>query len=191
MHHSMLLDPYGTVSNTTVGGFSSGDALQIFYEGVTQVADQDGATLQTATVSSPATGSSINTTGYNSIVISATGDGAGNIHIHGSNDNVNWQPLLLTSLDSLDTIDTILNAGNYSLKVSTLYIQYNATVITGSLALIFMGRSAQGAGGADKLAMAMNSETAVSAERQYPGRYQGRCAGSHDCQRCTGSDLYS
>lgn len=148
--------------DTSVGGFANGDSLQIFYEGVSQVADQDGATLQTATVSSAGVGASINTSGYNSITIQASGNGAGNVYIQGSNDNANWQPLLLTALDSYDATDAIRLSGNYGLKVSTLYIQYSATLIAGSMTLIFVGRSAPGASSADKLAMAMNPET------QYP-----------------------
>ena len=118
----------------------------------------DGITLQTANVAAPGIGASINTTGYKSVTISVTGSEACNLVIQGSNDGSNWQPLLLVATDSFDIVDTIQGNGIYSLRVSSLYVQYNCSQIIGSLSMIVIGRAGLGASAVEKLALAMNPE---------------------------------
>ena len=129
---------------------------------VNAIQTPDGISLQSVTINATGVGTSILTTGYNSLSISLTGAEGGQIQLMGSNDNVVWSPLLLIATDSLDVIDTIQNSGNYSLKVSTLYVRYSCVTLVGTPTFTVVGRIGGGPDAADKLALAMNPEN------QYP-----------------------
>ena len=119
----------------------------------------DGINLQTVSVVAAGAGASINTTGFNSIAIAATGMVDSTILLQGSNDNSSWVPLPLVAVDSLDIVDGISSAGIFSLKVSTLYVQFNVTQFGGAFGISLLGRQNAGPNAADKLSLAMNPET--------------------------------
>ena len=117
----------------------------------------DGAVLQSATISAVGTGTVINTTGQRSLAITVATTGPCQITIQGSNDQTTWQPLLLVQPDTLDIIDYITTAGNYSLKVTSLYVQYSCTLLNSNVTFTVVGRMADGASSADRLAQLMDA----------------------------------
>jgi len=122
----------------------------------------DGATLQTSTISTVSTGSSINTSGQRSLAIQVSGTGYGNIQIQGSNDNSNWQTLTVIDALSLTLTDTLQVNGIYSLNVISLYVRYNCTAISGSLSWLVIGRATAPAKAVDRLTQAMDAESAAA-----------------------------
>lgn len=147
----------GTATTTTFNlnvAYGTIDAVNSF--GYKNVMLPDGATLQSATLSSVGLGSAINTLGYASLSLAVNGTGNQQIQVVGSNDAATWFPLLLTQLDSLDTVEIITSSGNYNLRTSTLYVAYKVLEITGSISINTIGRSSIGVNAVDKLAMAMD-----------------------------------
>ena len=116
----------------------------------------DAAVLFSGNLTAIGVGSSINTTGYDGLVSQFTGNWSGVITFEGSNDGINWAPILVTKLSELVVKSQIEINGNWTVKCDTLYVRYNVTNITGTANLIIIGNNDVISTAVDRLSMAMD-----------------------------------
>ena len=126
-----------------------------------QVPQLDKTVLSNITVSATGTGSAINTTGFAALTIqiantSSTALWSGLILIEGSNDNVNWFPLLVTKVNELSSVTQIDTVGQYQVKADTLYVRYNCLQILNTCGFNVTGTTNLSTSAADKLSWAMD-----------------------------------
>jgi len=118
----------------------------------------DGTQLYSGTLNTVGAGTQLDTTGFHSVAIQASGVGTYTCYFEGSNDGTAWDELMFLPLDDFSLRDTIVMPGNYSLKTSTKYIRYSIQQITGNLTLNIVGRATAGPSAAENLSMALSSE---------------------------------
>ena len=116
----------------------------------------DAAVLFSGNLTAVGVGSSINTTGYDGLVSQFTGNWSGVIIFEGSNDGINWAPILVTKLSELVVKSQVEINGNWTVKCDTLYVRYNVTNITGTINLIIIGNNNVISTAVDRLSMAMD-----------------------------------
>ncbi len=126
-----------------------------------QVPQLDKTILSNITVSATGTGSAINTTGFAALTIqiantSSTSLWSGIIQIEGSNDNVNWFPLLVNKVNELSQLSQIDTVGQYQVKADTLYVRYNCLQILNTCSFNVTGNTNLASSAADKLSWAMD-----------------------------------
>jgi hypothetical protein len=147
---------------SNIAGFPIGTFVVSITNATTAVlsAPYTGVTTSTATLALyPLTGTSIDTTGYPSVVIQLGGLFVGQMYIEGSNDNTNWDKLLVLPLNDVVVTDDITSTGNYHLKTSTRYVRYNIQqILNGTPTLTIYGRSGMGPSAADNLSLALSQE---------------------------------
>ena len=134
------------------------------YGSVVRSIDPDAVTLQTATITTPGIQTSVNTNGWDALVIQIVGTWQGSITVEGSSDQSagSWTQLQFRKLDDLISQDTIQQSGIYLLKVSTLYTRLNVQGIVGSINTNVMGRTIYSDLGMESLTQALDPSTGVS-----------------------------
>jgi hypothetical protein len=118
--------------------------------------------LFNGTVTTIGTGSSINTSGFAALSFQISNNSSVNLWsgiviVEGSNDNINWSPLLLDKVNELSVLTQIDTIGIYSVKADTLYIRYNIQNINNSCNIIVTGNTTLSSQPVDKLAQAMDA----------------------------------
>ena len=143
-----------------------------------QVPQLDKTVLSNITISATGTGSAINTTGFAALTIqiantSSTALWAGIILIEGSNDNVNWFPLLVNKVNELSSQTQIDTVGQYQVKADTLYVRYTCQLIINTCSFNVTGTTNLASSATDKLSWAMdetnNSPLNVKLQLQNSG----------------------
>ena len=117
-------------------GINATDTLQIFYGN-----NRDNLTLLNTIISSPATGSAIETTNFGSMTIQLSGTWTGELFFETSNDATNWETCSAYSENSFTPDSIIPGNGIYSIKRTGKYIRYNCKSITGSALMVIVGRT--------------------------------------------------
>ena len=131
----------------------------------------DNTILFSGTVNSIGTGTSIDTTGFNSVSIQVTNLAntsttattlfSGVINIEGSNDNINFLPQLFLRLEDRYLIEQIVGVGNYIIDTNTRYIRYNVQNITNSVSIVMLGSSSAAPSAADLINLALDGSNSV------------------------------
>ena len=116
----------------------------------------DNTNLLNTTVSSTGTGTSIDVSGFSTLLVQVSGSTFnGIITFERSLDNTYWSPALVTELNALNQKTQIETAGLYFVRTEAQFIRYNVTNISGSATLIIDG-SQNVVSNADKVAWAMD-----------------------------------
>ena len=102
-----------------------------------QIPLADQTVLFNTAISTTGALTGINTTGFAALTIQIANANAsalwsGIITIEGSNDNINWFPLLLTKINELSPRTQIDSVGLYQVKADTLYIRANSQQVVNS-----------------------------------------------------------
>lgn len=121
----------------------------------------DQSILLNITASTTGVGTALNTTGFASLTVQLSNSNTSNlwsgiIILEGSNDNVNWTPLLVEKINELSLQTQIDTVGLYSVRSDTLFIRYNIQNITNSCNINITGNSITASSPADKVALAMD-----------------------------------
>ena len=121
----------------------------------------DQSILLNITTSTTGVGTVLNTTGFASLTVQLSNSNTSNlwsgiIILEGSNDNVNWTPLLVEKINELSLQTQIDTVGLYSVRSDTLFIRYNIQNITNSCNIIITGNSITASSPVDKVALAMD-----------------------------------
>ena len=121
----------------------------------------DQSILLNITASTTGVGTVLNTTGFASFTVQISNSNTSNlwsgiIILEGSNDNVNWTPLLVEKINELSLQTQIDTVGLYSVRSDTLFIRYNIQNITNSCNIIITGNSITASSPVDKVALAMD-----------------------------------
>ena len=127
-----------------------------------QVKIQDGATLYSGTISAIGPTTIIDTQYYGSVAIQISGPLGTSIvaQTQGSNDQSDWNALLLNSTGDITVTDTINSVDDtFILKTSHRYIRLNVAQFTGAPLVTIIGRSGTGPNAADNLTAAFNRDT--------------------------------
>jgi len=107
-------------------------------------------------------GTPIDTTGYSSVSIQAASTAGASFGaiatIEMSNDTVNWQPALVTQMDTMQLREQIDIMGTYVVKSVNRYIRYNIQNITNAILFNILGKTSPGPSGADSLSLAMDPQ---------------------------------
>lgn len=122
----------------------------------------DAQTLFSGSVSSATVGSAIDTSNFGNIVVqfsSTQGSGQIQAYIEGTNDQLEWFPLILNPINDLAVTDTITAEGGYQFKTSFKYIRTNVTYVSGTYNITILGRAGTGENSSDTLAAAFNPDT--------------------------------
>ena len=134
----------------------------------------DQSILFNSVISSAGAGSPINTAGFASLTVqlsnaSASALWSGIITLEGSNDNVNWNPLLVEKVNELALQTQIDTVGLYAVRADTIFIRYNIQNITNSCSLNITGNSITASSPADKVALAMDetNNTPLNVKLQF------------------------
>ena len=124
----------------------------------------DGTTLFSGTISATGAGTVIDTQYYGSVSIQIGGTAASiTAQVEGSNDQSNWDPVLLHSSSDLAITDTISSIDDtYTLKAGHRYIRLKTAYYTGTPSVIMIGRSGAGPSAADNLTAAFNPDTPLN-----------------------------
>jgi hypothetical protein len=121
----------------------------------------DQSILLNITASTIGVGTVLNTTGFASLTVQLSNSNTSNlwsgiIILEGSNDNVNWTPLLVEKINELSLQTQIDTVGLYSVRSDTLFIRYNIQNITNSCNINITGNSITASSPVDKVALAMD-----------------------------------
>jgi hypothetical protein len=130
-----------------------------------QVKIQDGTTLYSGTISATGTTTIVDTQYYGSVSIQVAGAIRSfiNAQVEGSNDQSDWDILLLNSTSDVSITDTINSTDDtFTLNTSHRYIRINVAQFTGSPIITIVGRSGTGPNAADKLTAAFNPDTPLN-----------------------------
>ena len=120
------------------------------------VVNADCLSLLSDTLTTPGTTSSMDTYGYGAVVAQLTGVWQGNGYFEASNNNVDWDTVLVFSRDNLSLQDSVTSDGLYTIRPSGRYLRFKLTSILGSLTINALGRSAEGISAVDLLSLAMD-----------------------------------
>ena len=128
-----------------------------------QIPLADQTVLFNTAISTTGALTGINTTGFAALTIQIANANAsalwsGIITIEGSNDNINWFPLLLTKINELSPRTQIDSVGLYQVKADTLYIRANPQQVVNSCSVVVTGATTLSTQASDKLALAMDLE---------------------------------
>jgi hypothetical protein len=116
----------------------------------------DNTNLLNTTVSTVSIGTSIDVSGFSTLLVQVSGSTFnGIITFERSLDNTYWSPALVTELNALNQKTQIETAGLYFVRTEAQFIRYNVTNISGSATLIIDG-SQNVVSNADKVAWAMD-----------------------------------
>lgn len=137
--------------NVGFGTIPSADKL-----GRMPVSAADAIPLLTQTLTTATSSTVMDTTGYQSVVTQITGVWQGFGIFESSNNQTDWDTVLVLSRDNVTLLDIVTSGGLYSVKPSGRYLRFRLTSITGSLVLNSIGRASQGISGADMLSLAMD-----------------------------------
>jgi hypothetical protein len=132
----------------------------------------DQSILLNITTSTTGVGTALNTTGFASLTVQLSNSNTSNlwsgiVTLEGSNDNVNWTPLLVEKINELSLQTQIDTVGLYSVRSDTLFIRYNIQNITNSCNINITGNSITASSPADKVALAMDESNNAIAELRY------------------------
>ena len=121
----------------------------------------DQSILLNITASTTGVGTVLNTTGFASLTVQLSNSNTSNlwsgiIILEGSNDNVNWTPLLVEKINELSLQTQIDTVGLYSVRSDTLFIRYNIQNLTNSCNINITGNSITASSPVDKVALAMD-----------------------------------
>jgi hypothetical protein len=121
----------------------------------------DQSILLNITASTTGVGTVLNTTGFASLTVQLSNSNTSNLWsgiviLEGSNDNVNWTPLLVEKINELSLQTQIDTVGLYSVRSDTLFIRYNIQNITNSCNINITGNSITASSPVDKVALAMD-----------------------------------
>jgi hypothetical protein len=142
---------------------SDADKLLIYYDDII-----DGKNLLIANITTAEPGSSIDTSGYGSLVVQLSGTWTGNIYFETSNDNTFWDMVYILSRDEVSMQDVIDQNGTYSIKRSGRYLRYNCQQISGTASINIVGREGEGLSAADLLSFAMDRTQNLPLQVQLP-----------------------
>jgi hypothetical protein len=108
--------------------------------GTVAVSTLDNTVLdsQQEQVSGP--GNVYTTTGYQTISFQFAGSWNGSAQIFGSNDQINWIPLGVQNSTDGSNVDVIESNGIYTSTVSTKYVEYSFSLLTGTAAITVIGK---------------------------------------------------
>ena len=115
-------------------------------------------TYSGGTISEPQTSTSFDTSGYNTVSLQVTG-GVGSITLEGSNDNVNWSPVLVLKADSLSLQTQIESPGIFIIKSGTQYLKLDINYLVSNISVVVLGKSSQSPSASDLLNLAMDANT--------------------------------
>lgn len=121
------------------------------------VATPDNTILYNNTINATGAITGFNTTGYQSVIIQLTGTWSGNLIIEGSNDDSNYNSLLVLNCNELLMQDVVSGIGNYQLKTSTKFARINVKQLqSGNIAALVLGRTVEAINASDSLSLAMD-----------------------------------
>lgn len=130
-----------------------------------QVKIQDAVTLYSATIAATGTTTIIDTQYYGSVSIQVAGVIGSSLvaQVEGSNDQSDWDTLLLQSTGELIVIDNINSIDDtFALNTNHRYIRINVAQFTGSPTVTVVGRAGAGPSTADYLTAAFNPGTPLN-----------------------------
>jgi hypothetical protein len=122
------------------------------------VTNQDCVVLLSTTIAATGASTSIDTLGYGAVVIQLSGVWNGNLYFEASNDNTNWDTVLVFSRDSLSLQDIVSQSGLYTIRPSGRYLHIVTTSMSGTMTVNAMGRAAEGISAGDLLSLAMDRQ---------------------------------
>lgn len=121
------------------------------------VATPDNTILYNNTISATGAITGFNTTSYQSVIIQLTGTWSGNLIIEGSNDDSNYNTLLVLNCNEFLMQDVISEIGNYQLKTSTKFARINVKQLQiGNIVALVLGRTVEAINASDVLSLAMD-----------------------------------
>lgn len=130
--------------------------------------NSDGKTLYTGTINTTGAGTSIDTSGYGSVVAQFSGVWSGVVICELSNDNITWTSGTFYSSGDVSIQDRVETNGVFNIQTSARYVRANITSITGTLNITITGRITQGPRAADMLSLAMDKTNNTPLQVQLP-----------------------
>ena len=161
-----------TLSHDT-SSMANTDKLLIYYDDVV-----DGKNLLTADITTAIPGTSIDTSGYGSLVAQVSGIWVGEIYFETSNDGTFWDIVYILSRDEVSLQDVVDQNGTYSIKRSGRYLRYNCEQIQGTASINIVGREGEGLSAADLLSFAMDRTQNLPLQVQLPKDLKQDIAGA-------------
>lgn len=127
-------------------------------EGRTPISFDDCQPLLSQEITAAGYSTTIDTIGYQAIVIQVTGVWQGAWIAEGSNSGVTgeWDSLMVHSRDNPALIDIVTQGGLYTIRPAGRYLRLNVTNITGTMKINAIGRSGSGIDAGDYLSLAMD-----------------------------------
>ena len=126
-----------------------------------QVTLKDGTLIYNNTLNAAGATAAIDTTGYGNIIFQVDCEYLFQGNIEGSNDGLDWFPLIINPLNDFAVTDLISAEGLYQVKSTSLYIRFNLAYTGGPVELIVIGRSGDGENAGDNIAAAFNPDTPI------------------------------
>lgn len=120
------------------------------------VINADCLTLLSDTLTVAGVTASMDTYGYGAVVAQLTGVWQGSGYFEASNNNVDWDMILVFSRDNLSLQDNVTSGGLYTIRPSGRYLRFRLTSIVGSMGINALGRSVEGISAGDLLSLAMD-----------------------------------
>jgi len=162
----------GTATTTTLNlSTAYGNLPSADTKGRVPVSADDCAPLLVASITATGVSSTIDTIGYQAIVVQLTGAWAGSAYFESSNSGSanEWDQIMCYTSGVPMLQDVVISNGSYIIRPSGRYLRLNVPKITGTMGLNALGRSDIGISPADYLSLAMDSANSMPAQVQAQG----------------------